>query len=217
MQEEKIIQFQIDRKLERLEGIDISEIKEYRLDLLRRNLIGKLTDEEPVKKFRGKDCGNISIRKGDNILISGSQTSSKPDVTIDDFVLITDYIPEEFLVKCRGLINPSSETPMHWSSYKVDKKINAVIHAHIFNYDPLRKHVGTFFKEKNLPLLHSPSKYTRSIEDELVPLVYERGYESVIGLPIHDGGYGLLALGENIKEAYERLINFHSKLIDLPT
>jgi len=213
MPEEKIIQFQIDRKLERLEGIDIGEIKEYRLDLLRRNLIGKLTDEEPVEIFRGKDCGNISIRIGDNILISGSQTSSKPDVTVDDFVLISDYIPEEFLVKCRGLIDPSSETPMHWSSYKADNKINAVIHAHIFNYDPLGKHVGTFFKENNLPLLHSPSKYTKSIEDELVPLVHERGYENVIGLPIHDGGYGLLALGGNMKETYERLINFHSKLI----
>jgi hypothetical protein len=217
MSEEKIVLFTVDRKPEKLEGMDISEIQKYRSDLLQKNLIGKLTNQEPVEKFRGKDCGNISIRILDgkysgNILISGSQTSNKPEVTLDDFVLVYDYIPEEFLVRCKGLIDPSSETPLHWSAYKADENINVAIHAHIFNYDSLRKHVENFFKEEDLPLTHSLSKSARNIGDELIPLIHKRGHKDVIGMPIHDGGYGLLSLGKNMQDAYERLMGFYSKL-----
>lgn len=216
MSEEKIVQFIVDRKTEKLKDIDISEIKRYKPELLKGSFIGKLTNEEPVEKFRGKDYGNISIRMIDqypgNILISGSQTSSKTEVILDDFVLVYDYIPEIFTVRCVGLIDPSSEVPLHWSAYKADEKINAAIHAHILNYDPLKNHVENFFKEQELPITHSLSKSARNIGDELIPIIQQRGYETMIGMPIHDGGYGILSLGKDMKDAYERLMSFHSKL-----
>jgi L-ribulose-5-phosphate 4-epimerase len=208
-------QFKIEHTFKHLKNIDIREICKCKSILLERNLIGKLTEKEPVKEFIGYDCGNISIKLQDNplqILITGSQTSSKTQATLDDFSLVYSYDPQKFSVRSEGTSKPSSETPLHWSAYQANPDINAIIHAHIFNYDPLRQNVEKFFMKNSMPLTHSPSKYSSAIGSEITKIIKEGGYENIVGMLNHDGGFGLISMGKNLGDACKKLIKFHDNL-----
>lgn len=208
----EIIKFKLEHKHKPLVGVDISQFCRYKLDLLKRELIGTLKEGE----FAGYDCGNMSVRMVNdenelNVLITGTQTSGKLTVALNDFALILKYDPDSFLIKSCGMAKPSSETPLHWSAYEANPDINAIIHAHIFEYSPLYKHVLDFLKRKTLPLMQTPSK-TREIGFEIGNLIRKRGYEDVIGMLNHDGGFGLISMGQNMKEAYSKLIRFQEQL-----
>lgn len=210
-----IQKFKIEHSYESLGSIDIGEICTYKLLLLENGFIGKLTDEEPVKAFRGYDCGNVSIKVQDSplqILISGSQTSSKTQLSLDDFSIVYAYNPKEFLIKSKGAVTPSSEAGTHWSAYQANPDIKAVIHAHIFNYDPLIKSAEGFFIKNLMPLTHSPSKYSSEMGYEIINIINAQSYKRIIGMLNHDGGFGLIAMGKNLDHAYRRLIDFHARL-----
>jgi len=209
---QEIIKFKIEHECKPLIGIDISQFKIYKSLLLKRGLIGTLKEGE----FAGYDCGNLSVRTMNdkselNVLITGTQTSGKPKVILNDFALILEYDSDSFLIKSCGEIKPSSETPLHWSVYEADPKIKAIIHAHIFKYNSLYKYVFSFFERNQLPLTQTPSK-TREIGFELRDLIKEGRHKDVIGMLNHDGGFGLISTGESMEVAYARLIRFHEQL-----
>lgn len=234
--EMKIAQFRSEHQSIRIEGLDICQFTQYKQKLLESGMIGKLTDEEPVELFRQKDYGNISMRidaskicpslvgslgkKKLLMLISGSQSSSLP-ASLDNCVVVYDYDPDAFLVRSYGVWSrgASSETPMHWSAYEADSSINAIIHGHIVNYNhPLIDRVRQYFKLNDMFVLETPSKYSSQIGFELVDVlnskVYAKkeGINRIIGLDNHDGGFGILSLGKDMKEAYDRLNGFYCDL-----
>lgn len=212
MNKPEIIKFEIEHDFRSLEGFDISEFCRYKSALREKGLIGTLESG----KFQGYDCGNMSIRVAMNggklnVLITGTQTSGKSATALEDFALVLNYDVKSFLIKSRGMSKPSSEAPLHWAAYEADRKIMAIIHAHVFEYDPLYKHVLTFLKANNMPLTLTPSK-TLEIGLEVKDLIKNKGYKDVIGMLNHDGGFGLLSLGTNMREAYLKLIHFQKQL-----
>lgn len=76
------------------------------------------------KNMSPATSGNISVRIGDNILISGSGTCLA-DLTEDEIVLIDK--------NCNildGQIKPSSEKNLHSAIYSIRPDINAILHCH---------------------------------------------------------------------------------------
>jgi len=68
--------------------------------------------------------GNVSIRKGDRILITPTATR-KDSITLQSIVECDlDGVP------CNGSKKPSSEIDMHRAAYAIRSDIGAVIHAH---------------------------------------------------------------------------------------
>lgn len=212
---EKVIKFQAvqisgDFGIE----INLSQFKKIKKDLLDKNLIGKIRQG----KFAGYDCGNISIRDNNSsdlkIIITGSQTSSKPIARLEDFCLIENYNPEKFWIEFSGTASPSSETPLHREVYKSDSQVRAIIHAHIMEDDPFYNFAPDFFLKNNLPFSRLPSK-TKEIGIEIADLIKNKGFGDIIGMLNHDGGFGLLSAGESLENAAEKLIKFCSNFNNL--
>jgi hypothetical protein len=207
----EVVKFKMEHEYRCLSDEDISQFGKCKPSLLKKNLIGTLKKGE----YKGYDCGNMSVRimngKELNVLITGTQTSGKPDVVLDDFALILDYSPNLFLVKSYGMVKPSSETPLHWSVYEACSDVKAIIHAHIFEYDPLYEYAARFFKERELPLTLKPGG-TIEIGLEIKNLVKKVGYKKIIGMLNHNGGFGLLSMGKDMKEACSKLIRLREEL-----
>jgi len=208
----EIIKFRVEHKQKPLSGFDISQFQKYKPGLLKRKLIGTLEKGN----FYGYDYGNMSIRMSDNkgglnVLITGTQTSGKVDVVLEDFAVILEYNPDLFLIRSYGMAVPSSEVPLHWSAYMANGNIGAIIHAHIPEYDQLYKLVLGFFNKKFLPLARAAGG-TKEIGLEVSDIIRKSGYKDIIGMPNHNGGFGLLSLGKDMEEAYSKLIELHGEL-----
>ncbi|MBI5332004.1 MAG: class II aldolase/adducin family protein [Candidatus Aenigmarchaeota archaeon] len=207
--------------------IDIKEIAEYRRELWNHELIGVLKKGQ----WTGYDYGNISFRmpmssqEQKGVFLSCSQTSSKPEISMHDFALVIDYDSDKFEIRYIGAESPSSETPIHLSAYLADENIGAVIHGHIVNenyaldkntpYFP--PHVLDFFQKNKLPCTKLRSK-TKESGDEIFRIVKDMRYVHtkdipVIGMPNHDGGFGLIILGKDFKEAYDKTLEFYGNLL----
>ncbi|OGF22502.1 hypothetical protein A2Y83_05560 [Candidatus Falkowbacteria bacterium RBG_13_39_14] len=210
----KVIKFNAIQSLPYIDlAIDLSQFVCCRKNLQNKKLIGRIEAGE----FAGYDCGNISLRlrngNGNHnfrFVISGSQTSSKREFNSSDVALIEEYDSGSFSVKYSGTAIPSSETPLHGSSYKADPRIGAIIHAHIFESSPFYEQCQSFFLRHGLPLTYCPSK-TAEIGEEIISLIREKGHGDIIGMLNHDGGFGLLSFGENLKIAYSKLLTLHSQ------
>ena len=177
--------------------------KGLRSALQKSHLIGRLESGE----FNGYDYGNISFCYDGRIFVSCSQTSSKLDVIIDDFALIDSYDSANFFVVYKGSKIPSSETPFHYAIYKANPEIQAVIHGHIVG-DAEERTARDYFRENNFPLTVSKSK-TQKIADEVKDLIIHTNNLKVIGMLNHSGGFGLIAVGKDFNEAYQRIMGIH--------
>ena len=96
----------------------INEISELKKQII---LYGKKLGE---KNMSPATSGNISVRCGENILITGSGTCLA-DLTEDEIVLI-----DKNANLSEGKINPSSEKNLHTAIYAIRPDINAIIHCH---------------------------------------------------------------------------------------
>ena len=96
----------------------INEISELKKQII---LYGKKLGE---KNMSPATSGNISVRCGENILITGSGTCLA-DLTEDEIVLI-----DKNANLSEGKINPSSEKNLHTAIYVIRPDINAIIHCH---------------------------------------------------------------------------------------
>ena len=94
---------------------DIAEIKNQII------LYGKKLGE---KNMSPATSGNISVRCGDNVLITGSGTCLS-DLSPEEIVLIDK---DANLIE--GAIKPSSEKKLHTAIYAIRPDINAIIHCH---------------------------------------------------------------------------------------
>ncbi len=96
-----------------------------------------LIGQDPAR-YGGYGFGNISCRL-DNLEvgdrqhpfeITGTQTGGKPDLTADDYVVVTGCYPAENRLVARGPVQPSSESLTHGAIYVLDSRILWVVHAH---------------------------------------------------------------------------------------
>lgn len=186
---------------------DISDIQRCRLVLQRKGLMGTLK----TGQWTGYDYGNISIKVKEGILISSSQTSVFHLVDLDDFAYVVSYDPRLFVVRWYGQKIPSSETPLHWISYKASPSSQVVLHGHVVEEHSAYETIPEYFEKQGLPLTQSRSK-SKEIGEELTELIKERGVGEIIGMNNHDGGFGLVSIGETLEIACNKLVRFYDGL-----
>lgn len=78
----------------------------------------------------GIGYGNISIRIGENFMVSGSATGMIAQTGEEHYSLVTEWNIEKNQLWCEGPVKASSESLTHAVIYETLPKINAVLHIH---------------------------------------------------------------------------------------
>lgn len=89
-------------------------------------------------RYEGAGYGNVSVRLGRpgmslgrrSFLITGTQTSGKQCIGLDDFCIVERYEFERNRLISKGLTPPSSESMTHGAVYDLGPHIRCVLHAH---------------------------------------------------------------------------------------
>ncbi len=117
-------------KVEFLEKLELASSKKL-LELIQWC---KVFDEfNLAPPYNGGSAGNLSFRAevGKNeMVITGTKIGLKNNLTFDKFVTIKNADVKQNLVQVVGLIEPSSESMLHWEIYKAQPEINAIFHGH---------------------------------------------------------------------------------------
>ncbi|MEI6349198.1 MAG: class II aldolase/adducin family protein [Bacteroidota bacterium] len=81
----------------------------------------------------GASSGNLSFRlqPGSNVfVITGTQLALNRRLSPSDFVSVWDIDFTKQMVYAEGLCEPSSESMLHYSIYKMRPDVNAIFHGH---------------------------------------------------------------------------------------
>lgn len=78
----------------------------------------------------GVGFGNLSVRHGNQFIISATQTGHLAVTSSDHYALVTGYDIDGNLVSSTGPAQASSESLTHAAIYELDAGINAVVHVH---------------------------------------------------------------------------------------
>jgi len=145
--------------------------------------------------------GNVSLRVGDNILITPSQTDkarmfpeSIGSLSIDGEILTPGF-------------KSSMESKMHLSIYHSRPDIKAIVHAHpVFatSFAIANREIKTNLGGEARAILGEPvrAKYALMGTQELADIV---GDASINGNVILMENHGIIALGKTLLEAYDRM------------
>jgi hypothetical protein len=137
MRHEGVIQFDVEHdecSLEPRRYADLAcKLIAWREIMTRTGLVGR----DPAR-YEGSGYGNISARIGPpgaavgrrSFLITGTQTSGKSSIGLDDFSLVERFDLRRNRVRSRGRVQPSSESLTHGAAYDVSPSIRCVMHAH---------------------------------------------------------------------------------------
>lgn len=165
-------------------------------DLLRwRNIMRRL-------KFIGVDAdgigyGNISTRRGDGFVISGTQTGHIPIATEADFTFVTEVDITANELHCIGPVAASSESMTHATIYRAALWVNAVIHIHDNRlWNTLIDIVPTTLRD----VPYGTPEMAKEFERLFLETSFSNDRVAVMGG--HEGG--LVFIGANVDEAGER-------------
>ncbi len=178
----------------------IQELNFWRKKLYQLNLIGVYPDDIGF--------GNISIRHPDNknyFIISGTQTGVLKELNQEHYSIVTSCSLEKNLVCCSGLIKASSESLTHGTVYKLNEKINAVIHVH-------SKEMWNKFMYK-IPTTSAEISYgtvEMGKEVERLYLDKELAEFRIFVMAGHEDG--IVALGNTLSECGDVLLDYLSKV-----
>lgn len=137
MHDEGVIKFEVDHRLRPLEprryGETACKLVAWREILTRIGLVGQAAD-----RYGGLAYGNVSARVGPpsaargrrSFLVSGTQTSGKAAIGLDDFCVVTAYDPVRHRLESFGPVLPSSESMTHGAAYDLGPHVRFVFHAH---------------------------------------------------------------------------------------
>jgi Class II Aldolase and Adducin N-terminal domain len=105
---------------------DIVELTQWRKALRAAGLVG-----QDVTRYGGLGFGNLSKRMANGaFLITASQTGHLETLTPEQYARITDFDPDQNLVRSNGMHPPSSETMTHLAVYGASKAVQFVFHVH---------------------------------------------------------------------------------------
>ena len=170
---------------------DISEINEVRDMLFGMNFIGAYDGDIGY--------GNISIRIGDNFLITGTGTGNLDRLTKKDYSLVTKYDFDKNSLTCNGRIRASSESLTHAAIYESDDDINAIIHIHSKElWDGLMDRVPTTSKDIGYGTPEMAYELKRFVK------VCKQANDNIVVMAGHDSG--IITFGKNLQEAQDKLM-----------
>ncbi len=147
----------------------------------------------------GVGFGNVSIRSGNDFIITGSATGQYPTLNEQHFAVVTDYNLRQNALTCKGTIEASSESLSHAVIYESSPDTNAVIHIH---------HMPTW---KNLmdkvPTTASDVTYgTPEMAEEIKRLFRETNVAQEKILVMGGHQEGIITFGKTLEEASRILL-----------
>ncbi len=137
MREEGVIKFEFEHSRESLARSRYAELVcpliAWREILALTGLVG-----QDRARYEGAGYGNVSVRLGRpgmglgrrTFLVTGTQTSGKHCIGLDDFCIVERYDFDRNRLVSRGLTPPSSESMTHGAVYDLGPHIRCVLHAH---------------------------------------------------------------------------------------
>lgn len=137
MRDEGVIKFRADHTRHRLQARRVGEtackLIAWREIMALTGLVGR----DP-QRYEGAAYGNVSARLGPpsaalgrrTFLITGTQTSDKRCLGLDDFAVVERFNFAGNRVHSHGLAEPSSESMTHGAIYDLGPHIRCVLHAH---------------------------------------------------------------------------------------
>ena len=144
-----------------------------------------------------RNAGNISIRSQGGFLITGSGVYLD-DIGLEDLVKVLNYDLEEFFLTYTGMRPPSSEAFLHSLVYDARPDVECIIHVH----DPLTAFCSPAKVET------TPVEYDYGTPDLAVLCLNTLRSENIVFLRNH----GFVAVGKDMDEALEILLECHSEL-----
>ncbi len=125
---EGVIKYRLDFTVAEPPRQDIRFLNVWRSILFGLGLIG-----QDAARYQGYGFGNLSQRSADNpchFVISGTQTGHLRVLEAHHYVEVEACDIEHNRVRARGQVKPSSEALTHAMFYRLDARIQCVIHVH---------------------------------------------------------------------------------------
>lgn len=126
---EGVIKYQLKHDHQAVNNLAcLAELESWRSIFFKLNLIGQNPD-----KYDGLGYGNISHRlkpESSQFVISGTQTGCLPQLTANQYSVVTAVDFKNHSITSNGLTQPSSEALTHACVYHQQQSIMAVIHVH---------------------------------------------------------------------------------------
>lgn len=168
---------------------EIEELKHWCNQFHKNNLTSPMA---------GASTGNLSFRKEDDFIITGTSLKTKENLTNESFVRVINYDVYKNTFYVEGVMEPSSESIMHYLIYNTRDDVNAIFHGHdasiMKNAEKLKLPIT---KEEQTP---GTIEFANSVLDVL-------GNNNFVVIK----NRGFVSLGRNMKEAGELAIKIHKK------
>jgi ribulose-5-phosphate 4-epimerase/fuculose-1-phosphate aldolase len=142
--------------------------------------------------------GNLSIRMNDGILITATSLDLGKKLQYSDFIFVQNCDFELYEMTVMGNRAPSSESPIHWTMYKLRPEINAVFHGH---HDTLL----SLAKELQIPETVAEQDYG---SPALVNEVKKLAHYDFFNMKNH----GFISMGKTMEEAGNLALGYLDKL-----
>ena len=148
----------------------------------------------------GASSGNLSFRlqPGSNaFVITGTQLALNRRLSANDFVTVWDIDFAKQMVYAEGLCEPSSESMLHFSIYKMRPEVNAIFHGHseLLLCNPL----------PNIPITRNEAPYgTQALVGEVLQVLQKNNYLLIKNHGFLSLGLDMNSAGKQVLELLER-------------
>ncbi len=137
MHQEGVIKFDVEHESRPIDALVLGDVACQLIAWREIMALTGLVGQDPAL-YEGAGYGNASVRFGPRsaglgrrrFLITGTQTSGRQTITLDDFAVIERYDARRNWVKSHGRTQPSSESMTHAATYDLGPHIQCVLHAH---------------------------------------------------------------------------------------
>ncbi|MFA6254782.1 MAG: class II aldolase/adducin family protein [Patescibacteria group bacterium] len=151
--------------------------------------------------YDGCSAGNLSFRlkEGENIfIITGAGLKAKEDLTNQSFVKIFNCDFERKIIQAEGVMEPSSETMLHFALYQKRVEVNAIFHGHC-------QQILAQAKKLNIPQTKKEAPYgSLELVRQALSILENNNF---LVLKNH----GFIALGKDMTEAGQLALAFQKK------
>ena len=209
MPQEGVIKFRFEHERRPLSpgdlGDAVCQLVAWREVMALTGLVG----QDPGR-YEGAGYGNASLRVGRRsaglgrraFLITGTQTSGRRRIGVDDFAFVERYDAERNWLKSHGMTPPSSESLTHAAAYDLGPQIRCVLHAH----SPILWRAA---RELRLPISDPSVPYGTPEMAAEVARLYRGGVFAERGV-LAMGGHedGILVFGRSPEEAGQTLVTW---------
>jgi len=212
MPQEGVIKFEVEHEQSPLEFRRYGELACKLIAWREIMALTGLVGQDPAR-YEGAGYGNVSARLGPpnaglgrrSFLITGTQTSGKRCLGLEDFAVVERYDYRHNRVRSRGCLQPSSESMTHGAVYDLGPQIRCVLHAHC----PV---LWRQARELRLPTTNPKVPYgTPEMAGEVQRLYRETVLpeRSILAMGGHEDG--IVVFGRSPEEAGEVLLRWLAK------